>query len=96
MRSRYTAYTLENWNYIYKTWAKHTRPTLAALRQSDEVTWLGLRIIQSSQNDTEGMVEFVASFKDAQAIHQIHETSQFIKMKERWFYVDGAFNDQSS
>jgi len=96
MRSRYTAYTLENWNYIYKTWAKDTRPSLPSLRQSDNVTWLGLKVLQSSQTDTEGMVEFIASFKDAQGIHQIHETSQFRKVNGRWVYVDGNFNDPRS
>lgn len=92
MRSRYTAYRLENWNYIYKTWAKDTRPSLASLRQSDNVTWLGLKVIQSSQTEKSGLVEFIASFKNEQGIHQIHETSLFIKNKDRWVYVDSDFN----
>lgn len=89
MRSRYTAYTLESWNYIYKTWAKDTRPSLGSLRQSDNVSWLSLKILASSQTDSKGYVEFIASFKDGNGIHQIHENSQFIKINGRWIYVDG-------
>ncbi|CAA6826907.1 MAG: Unknown protein [uncultured Thiotrichaceae bacterium] len=94
MRSRYTAYTLEKWNYIYKTWAKDTRPSLPSLRQLDKMTWLNLKILQSSQTEAEGTVEFIASYQGAQGIQQMHEISTFVRSKGRWVYLDGDFNAQ--
>ena len=91
MRSRYTAYTRADWKYIFKTWHKTTRPTLPSLRSSGSAEWLGLKIISCNEGmlgDTQGQVEFIASYKNDQEIAQIKEHSEFVCEKGQWLYVD--------
>ena len=88
MRSRYTAYTQENWNYIYKSWDKDTRPNLPSLRQSGSVEWKGLKVTFAEQNDNSGIVEFEATYSEDGVLRQITERSEFSKNKGRWVYVD--------
>lgn len=95
MRSRYTAYTLGNIDYIRATWAEQTRQTvkLADLEQrSKETEYLNLKIISKiggTRKHTEGKVEFAAKFKSLGKIQTHHEISNFIKQNNKWYYVDG-------
>ncbi|NET52228.1 MAG: zinc chelation protein SecC [Merismopedia sp. SIO2A8] len=71
------------------------------IRQSISTTkWLGLTIIATEAGqptDEKGIVEFVALYqpKSGQVARskgkssQLHERSNFIKRRERWFYLDG-------
>jgi len=88
MRSRYTAYALGNEEYILKTWHSSQRPSSIGLGASIE--WLGLKVLQSAHNkDNEAFVEFIALFRDAGEIAQMHERSRFVREEGMWFYVDG-------
>ncbi|MDW7598315.1 MAG: YchJ family metal-binding protein [Nitrosomonadaceae bacterium] len=44
MRSRYTAYTLGNEDYLLSTWHPSTRPDSLKLADGPHKKWLGLRI----------------------------------------------------
>ena len=94
MRSRYTAYCLENIDYLMATHHPSQRALSdrTALRQSmQKTTWLGLQILQTEAGqpgDKTGIVEFVARFQADQP-GQIHERSRFQQQKGRWFYLDG-------
>lgn len=94
MRSRYTAFTMGNIDYLTRTHHPSTRTMgdRAALEQSiQNTTWLGLTILDRQQgqpDDTTGIVEFVARYESG-TIGQIHERSRFRQQKGRWFYVDG-------
>jgi SEC-C motif-containing protein len=90
MRSRYTAYTLLNENYLLATWHSSTRP--AGLGLADEATtkWLGLEIKRQEQLDAENaLVEFDARYKVNGRAHRLQEISRFVREDGLWFYVDG-------
>ncbi|MGX3067089.1 YchJ family protein [Ursidibacter arcticus] len=93
MRSRYSAYTQVNIDYIVAT----TVPSQQALldRQAMEqwgksTRWAGLEILEhkpaiSKQHST---VEFNALFQTESGIEAHHELSLFVKINNRWFFVD--------
>ena len=91
MRSRYSAYVLQQGRYLFNTWHKSTRPSLQSLLSTDDTEWLSLKIVStelgSSQDDT-GIVSFVATYLQQSQIAQLCETSRFEKIAGRWVYVD--------
>lgn len=92
MRSRYSAFVLNNAEYLVET----LHPSKRALNDKiqiqksiDTTQWLGLKVISATSNKIEsGEVEFVAFFED-HGVQQLRERSRFIKDGERWFYLDG-------
>ena len=94
MRSRYTAYTFRNSDYLLGTWHPRYRP--ASLEFMADQKWLGLKImsIQAGQvGDDCGTVEFVARFKIAGRAQRLHEISQFEKLTGHWVYLRGELLD---
>jgi SEC-C motif domain protein len=103
MRSRYTAYSQGNVDYLIATLHLKSRSQSdrSSLLQSVQNTrWVGLTIIKTEKGqakDKRGIVEFVALYQPAQmqslqsigAVNQLHERSRFVKEKGLWFYVDG-------
>ena len=90
MRSRYSAYVLGKTAYLLASWHPSTRP--AALSLDENQQWLGLKIRRAEQGgeqDTEGLVEFVARFKIAGRGHRLHEISRFERLDGRWVYLNG-------
>ncbi len=93
MRSRFSAYTLSNIDYIKKT--MQGKPLIGfneteAERWSKSVLWLGLKVMNSYQKDEQtGFVEFMANYLDHHLIKTIHEISEFQLKNEHWYYVDG-------
>jgi SEC-C motif-containing protein len=99
MRSRFTAYTKANAEYLYNTTHTKTREdySINDLKEwSNENSWTKLEIISAehgSINDTKGIVEFKAHYEDKQKNqHILHERSTFLKENNKWFYVDGINN----
>ena len=90
MRSRYSAYALEDLDHVFRTWHPRTRPgDLAATRGPE---WLGLEVLRTERGgpgDADGVVEFRARYRDASGEHVLHETSRFERRAGRWVYVDG-------
>jgi len=95
MRSRYTAYTLQDINYLASTLDPNE------LREFDkdgtamwarESSWVGLEIVETSlgsPDDKEGTVEFKARYQRDGAIHEHHEVSRFRKIDGAWLYCGG-------
>lgn len=96
MRSRYTAYTRADINYIRKTTLLKSNEDFdfaGTEKWARESTWNGLKILnveQGGETDKEGVVEFVATYtRDGESIDH-HETSQFKKNdKGRWIFKEG-------
>ena len=91
MRSRYSAYVLNNGAYLHRTWHSQTRPTKKSLMQLEATEWQGLQILRTEQGletDNQGIVEFIASFQVQDQIQQMQETSRFLRENGRWVYVD--------
>ena len=89
MRSRYTAFTLNTEEYLLETWHKKTRPPVLDLSDQTKVKWIGLKIIQHTNEANGAIVEFVARFKVNGKAEKIHEISHFVQEDGHWFYVDG-------
>jgi len=88
MRSRYSAFVLQDVAYLLATWHASTRP--ATLDLEPVPKWLGLavRAHQTTGADT-AEVEFVARYRlDGRAV-RLHERSRFVREGGRWYYVDG-------
>lgn len=93
MRSRFSAYVVNDIQYIYRTWDKKTRPPLKVLRQNNPQIFTQLQILNhtyGNPQDETGTVEFIASYKidNSEDIHQHHENSYFLKQNKRWVYVN--------
>ncbi|HUW50249.1 MAG TPA: YchJ family metal-binding protein [Sulfuricella sp.] len=90
MRSRYTAYTLRLEPYLLATWHPDTRPATLSLEAEPQPKWLGLQVKRHRLTDeTHAEIEFVARCKIGGRAHRLHETSRFVRMEGRWYYVDG-------
>lgn len=90
MRSRYTAYALNDPDYLLLSWSPAHRPSSLSLDQAQH--WLGLKIIETTlgeAGDETGTVEFVARFKIGGRAHRLHEVSQFMKIDGLWVYSSG-------
>ena len=94
MRSRYTAYTRADINYIQKTMrkdeAKNYDP-VATKMWASSVRWLGLTILDTpSFSEQRGTVTFFARFFENDVKKYIFEKSDFEKIDGMWYYIDGA------
>lgn len=90
MRSRYTAWVLENPHYLRESWHPRTRPPEISVEPG--LKWLGLKIVRTeagTETDQHGIVEFVARYKIGGRGHRLHETSTFERLDGRWVYVSG-------
>ncbi|HLP98645.1 MAG TPA: YchJ family metal-binding protein [Sideroxyarcus sp.] len=90
MRSRYTAYTQLNEDYLLATWHASTRPSALDLKEELPTKWLSLEVKRHEQQDADhALVEFVARYKVQGRAHRLHEVSRFVREAGRWLYVDG-------
>ncbi len=99
MRSRYSAYSQANIDYIQSTMRGKASlgfdPVTAKL-WAEHVIWVKLRVLAATQSSpTHGQVEFIASFVDNKTLCHMHEISEFLFTEGRWFYVDGRKPDDS-
>lgn len=94
MRSRFTAYVMDNMAYIQLTWDSGTRPKEEKLNFGGEnIAWNKLEIIgkkKGGASDSKGLVEFKAYYTKGNEENILHETSRFVKNNGRWFYLDGV------
>ncbi|MEW5011953.1 MAG: YchJ family protein [Cycloclasticus sp.] len=95
MRSRFTAFSLQNFQYLLDTLhpSKRQDDELASLQQSAQNTrWIQLTILQTESGQTgdgEGLVEFTADFEEEGEFYQLRERSQFIFQQQQWYYTEG-------
>lgn len=96
MRSRYTAFCLNNMAYVQATTDPQVRVEIdfrANAAWADESEFKNLEVLRSSQEGNKGLVEFKASFikradpSAALLIH--HELSKFRKQAGVWYFRDG-------
>jgi SEC-C motif-containing protein len=89
MRSRYVAFTRGDWEYLKKTWHPETLPE--DLGDDEPSQWVGLKVIQASEDDDEGEVEFEARLIYDDKLEILHEISDFEKINGAWLYHSGEF-----
>jgi SEC-C motif domain protein len=95
MRSRFTAYSLANVDYILDTChpsiLKQQDP-IALQRWCETSQFLRLELIETKQGgleDEQGFVRFIAWIKEKDVLGGIHERSTFTRFEDRWTYLSG-------
>jgi len=95
MRSRYSAYVVDDGVYLQATWHASTRPQAPVAAEAG-LKWLGLDVRRHEAEGDSATVEFVARYKIDGRAHRLHEVSRFVREPDAagvacWFYVDGSF-----
>lgn len=92
MRSRYTAYSEINIDYIQKTMKEPAALNFnkeETEKWAKQVKWLGLKVIDSQFDNLQGTVEFMADYSYQGKKLCLHEVSEFKKENGQWFYTKG-------
>ncbi|MEI8242217.1 MAG: YchJ family protein [bacterium] len=95
MRSRYTAYTLAEIDYVFKTSGPRVRKEFDAessRKWAQSAEWKGFEIQRSeggSAQDDEAVIEFVARYQVEKADFQHHEIARFGRVDGEWRFMDG-------
>jgi SEC-C motif domain protein len=90
MRSRYTAYSLCDADWLTDTWHPATRRPDVVIDPS--IKWTRLEIVATEAggpDDTRGIVEFIAYYKVRGRAQRLHERSRFQRSDGQWHYVAG-------
>ena len=96
MRSRFSAFVLDDDAYVLRSWHPKTRP--ATLEPDPHLRWVGLDIIETSGGamfDAEGVVEFRAHFRDHGEHGDMVERSRFVRHDGQWVYWGQILTDGS-
>ena len=94
MRSRYSAYVLQQADYLLATWHAGTRPP--AVDFEPGLRWVGLQVLQHLTAGDAATVAFIARSKLRGRAQQMRETSRFVREQGRWFYLDGDVSGGAS
>lgn len=97
MRSRYSAYSKMEIEYLNESLHpdhRHDHDLAATRRWAENSSWenLEVRSVEKGEaDDDEGIVEFIATFKEKGVHRKHHERARFQKVDGRWYYLDGEF-----
>ncbi len=83
MRSRYSAYALDETDYVWRTWHPRTRPP--QVTPDPTTRWTQLEVLDATADE----VEFRAHFEGPDGVGVLHERSRFERRAGRLFYLDG-------
>lgn len=95
MRARYSAHVKTEINYIHDTIHIDRREGFDRKQStswSKNMDWVSLEILHTEKggmDDDQGVVEFVARYRDKGKLCQHHEVAEFIKEDQNWYFVDG-------
>ncbi|MFA5354293.1 MAG: YchJ family protein [Thermodesulfovibrionales bacterium] len=95
MRSRYSAYVNKEIDYIFNSLHPDHRADYdekSTRSWAESAQWYGLEIISvtaGGPEDSEGDVEFIATFAEKGMRHEHHELSTFKKEDGIWYLVEG-------
>ena len=91
MRSRYSAYAIQNADYLIATTHISQRKNYSKediLEWAKENTWIKLEVLNANTT----IVEFKAYYLDKALKAQLHHEKSTFKQEEGiWYYVDGEF-----
>ncbi|MEU7904430.1 YchJ family metal-binding protein [Actinoplanes sp. NPDC049118] len=96
MRSRYTAFALDDAAYVFASWHYSTRP--AEVWPDPNLRWTGLEVLESVDGglfDTEGVVEFRAHYSEGGRPGEMRERSRFVRQDGQWVYWGPILTDGS-
>ncbi|WP_218352949.1 YchJ family protein [Alteromonas lipotrueiana] len=96
MRSRFTAYCLQKYQYIVDTYSENERAgiTVEDIAQSaSDTRWFALNI--NSTDTTAQIVEFTAFYYEKSKTGILHESSTFVLENSEWRYSTGIIHDNT-
>lgn len=95
MRARYCAFASGAVDFLNSSLHPDHRDdhdVAATRRWAENSQWLGLQIVQSErggEQDEDGVVEFIATYKEKGVVRHHHERSSFRKLNGEWYFVEG-------
>ncbi|TCP12310.1 SEC-C motif-containing protein [Bisgaardia hudsonensis] len=97
MRSRYSAFVINNIDYIVATTIPSQQPLLdieALTQWSLSAKWQGLEIVEyiDKLTSNHSAVEFKAFFIQNENLHIHHEKSLFVRINDVWYFADPTVN----
>jgi SEC-C motif-containing protein len=98
MRSRFSAYFINDYQYILKTYtpANRSKLTINKLATSAQDTqWLSLQVLAHQTQENTAKVEFKAFYKMGISYFVMHEISSFAFEAGNWLYADGVMQKGS-
>ena len=98
MRSRFTAYAIEDYQYILQTYASSQRSKLTIKGIADsaqDTQWLSLQVLAHHSQENTAQVEFKAFYQVVNSYYVMHELSDFIFEAGKWLYTNGAIQKGS-
>lgn len=98
MRSRYTAFTQKNMDYLILTMKSPAADHFDANATQEwikNIEWTGLQIVNTTHDANKGIVEFMAYYHVGDKNHVLHEVSQFSRDNGKWYYVNGIHPNQN-
>lgn len=99
LRSRYTAFTRADIDYIARSHHHSTRQQLdipGTTQWAKSAEWQRLEILQvnnGGERDPEGEIEFKAYYRIKDKDCVLHELAQFTQKQGEWLYVDSRLPD---
>ena len=97
MRSRYTAFTFGNLDYIEDTMRENALKRFnreAVERSLKETMWIQLTVLRATEGGDRGTVQFMVCFKQKDKKMIMHEISTFKRIKEKWYYTEGEISQE--
>ncbi|HEY9557291.1 MAG TPA: YchJ family metal-binding protein [Acidimicrobiales bacterium] len=88
MRSRFTAFALQDEAHLLRSWHPSTRPATVQLVSGQR--WTGLEVLATiggEMLDKEGDVEFRATYERRGRPGTLHELSRFVRHEGLWAYL---------
>lgn len=93
MRSRYSAFAVQDEAYLLRSWHPTTRPP--AVDFGTAPRWVRLEILGTTDGSafhTTGTVEFRAHHAEGGRAGELHENSRFVRHEGQWVYLDGVID----
>lgn len=91
MRSRFSAFSIGDADYLRSSWHRTTVPS--DLDLDPDQRWYRLDIHDTQSGgllDRDGVVEFSAFYRHPHGNGSLRERSRFVRESGRWFYLDGV------
>ena len=93
MRSRFTAYVIEDYQYILQTYTSSQRVKLTVnelFNSAQGTHWLSLQVLAHHAQKNTAQVEFKVIYRIHNCFYLMHELSDFIFSKGKWLYSHGV------
>jgi SEC-C motif-containing protein len=98
MRSRFSAYVIEDYPYILQTYASQQRSGLSVRQLADSAQgtqWLNLQVLAHHPQPNTAQVEFKAFYQVDGRYYVVLELSDFKREDDRWCYTTGVIQKDS-